>query len=126
MSHFLTATITKLPTQKALIATYAISEKRLNEVIRIDDMFYVPLYEALKRLTENGYEYGYSELLYGLYYGVFTGRIHAEGYFKVKSMTNKQVFKEIILPCAKALKKANKPFTSGDAWDWMRDNYFAY
>lgn len=120
---FLTASITSVPTLKALKELCYISEKTLNEVIKTDNFDYAPLYRALKRLPDNGYEYGYSELLYGLYYGVFTGRISGMAYNHVKNMTNKQVFKEIILPCAKALKKADKAFTSGFAWDWIRDVY---
>jgi hypothetical protein len=121
---FLTPTTTKLPTLKALTETYAISAKTLNESIRIDNNYYTPLLESLKRLYDNGYEYGYSELLYGLYYGIGTGRICGMGYNHVKGMTNKKVFKQIILPCAKALKKSGKDFTSGDAWDWMQSVYF--
>jgi len=121
---FLTATVTALPTLKALKELCYISEKTLNALIRVDNFDYAPLYRALKRLTDNGYEYGYSELLYGLYHGIATGRISGIAFNHVKTMTNKQVFKEIILPCAKALKKADKPFTSGYAWDWIRDVYF--
>jgi hypothetical protein len=123
MATFFTASITSVPTLKALKELCYISEKTLNEVIRVD-FDYAPLYRALKRLPDNGYEYGYSELLYGLYHGIATGRISGTAYNHVKTMTNKQVFKEIILPCAKALKKVDKSFTSGDAWDWMRDVYF--
>jgi hypothetical protein len=121
---FFTASITSVPTLKALKELCYISEKTLNEVIRVDNFDYAPLYLALKRLPDNGYEYGYSELLYGLYHGIATGRISGMAYNYVKTMTNKQVFQEIVRPCALALKKADKPFTSGFAWDWMRDTYF--
>lgn len=119
-----TATVTALPTLKALHEVGYLVKSRLNDKFNPDSMDYAPLYNALKRLYDGGYEYGYSELLYGLYYGVYTGRISGMAYHHVKELTNKQVFKNIIIPCAKALKKANKNFTSGDAWDWMRDVYF--
>jgi hypothetical protein len=121
---FYTPTVTKLPTIKALKELCYMSEKQLNALFDIDSMDYAILFRVLKRLNDNGYEYGYSEILYGLYYGVMTGRISSNGYHKAKTMTNKQIFKEIVLPCAKALKASDKNFCSGFAWDWMRDNYF--
>jgi len=123
MSNFLTATTTKLPTLKALKELGGISEKTLNELFNPESA-YAPLFNALKYLPDGGYEYGYSELLYGLCHAISTSRLGGVEYFVVKKMTNKQVFKDIIIPCAKGLKKANKNFTMGDAWDWMRDNYF--
>jgi hypothetical protein len=80
---------------------------------------------VLKALYDEGYEYGYDELLMGLYYAEQTGRMSGEAFFHFKNMTNKEVFKNVIVPCAKALHRLNRPLTSGYAWDWIRDVYLA-